>query len=232
MVFRLPWRAGLLSLAAAIAWVPTSVGAQTCLGTAPFGEGVGRIGLVAAHNENSRSIGASVAAGVVSGLFASASFSRLWIDAAEDPMPAFAATGGYSFDIEWREIFSFQVCPFAAYESVKGPEVDLGGGIPIVYVNSHAYRGGFALGGAVLRRPSYSIVPTGSLSYVREIATMRQGGSIDELSEEYGLLDGGVAVVFRRVFSVQALVSVPLGIPKLPLTYGLSFGMNFGTPEY
>ena len=233
-------RASALASIAVVAGMllPTSASAQRCLGTAPLRESTGRIGVVAAHNERARSLGGSVTAGITRQLFASASLSRLWIDVADKPSPAFVAMGGFAIDVNWpRDILAFQLCPFATFEAVQGPEINFGPGIPRLYVHSNAYRGGLAVGGAVLERAWFSVVPTGSLSWVREVAHMKQSRVNSEDSETYRLLDYGLGVVFKGVFTVQGMVSVPLanrapGMDKLKPTYGLMLGLNVGGSSY
>jgi hypothetical protein len=223
----------LASIAVAgLTFLPATAPAQTCLGTAPLQEASARIGVVAAHNERARSVGASLTAGVLRGLFVGASHSRLWIDVAEDPVPAFVGTAGFSVDIPLPRDAMFQACPFATYETVDGHEVDLGPAIPRAYAETHAFRGGLALGGTALRRLSFAVVPTVSLSFVREVATLRQAATYEELSDDYGLLDGGVGIVFGRIFTAQATLSMPVWIRGMVPTYGLFIGMNFGGPEY
>jgi hypothetical protein len=139
---------------------------------------------------------------------------------------------GFGVDIDWpRDILSFQVCPFAAFEAVQGPEVNLGPGIPRLYVHSNVYRGGLAVGGAVIGRRWFSVVPTGSLSWVREVAHMKQDRVDSQVSETYGLLDGGIGVVFKGVVTVQAMASLPVWIDGLVPTYGLMLGLNVGSPD-
>jgi hypothetical protein len=219
-----------------IALLPVAVGAQTCMGTAPFSAGATRVGAVASYNRNASSVGASLGLGKAYGLFANASLSRLSIDVATGPAPAFAAIGGYSFDIDWpRDVLSFQLCPFAGYESVDGPEVDLGPDVPLLHVRSHAYRGGLALGGTVFTKGRVSLVPSGSVSYVTERATTWQDSfSSETLSADYGLAEGGFGVVIKGIYTVQVMVSTPFRIKgSVPITtVGLALGMNFGTPDF
>ena len=211
------------------ALIPATVGAQRCMGTAPLNEWTGRAGVVGTHNERAQSVGATLGAGVTDALFVSGTFSRLWIDAAVDHVPAVSVSLGYGFDVNWpRDILAFHVCPLATFKSVDGPEVDLGPVTPRVYVKSHAYRGGLALGGAVLGWPSLSVMTTGSASFVREVARTRQAANEYKVSEDYGLLDGGIGVVIRHTFTVQGTASVPVAIRGLVPTYGIMLAMNFG----
>jgi hypothetical protein len=226
----------LLASSAAVILVvlqPASISAQTCMGTAPFSAGTGRIGAIAAYNERANSIGGSLSAGMQRGLFAGASFSRLSIDDADRPAPAFAATAGLGIDApRLPSTISLQFCPFAGYESVLGPDVDLGGGIPPVTVRTHAYRGGLAIGIGLAVHETLSFVPNASMSYVSERASMRQGGSTQEVSADYRVFDYGLGVVFNRIFSAQVMASIPIGVKNVLPTIGLAFGMNFGSPEW
>ena len=215
--------------------LPMEVAAQTCMGTAPFSEGAVRVGAIASYNENARSIGASLAGGKATGLFGNVSLSRLSIDAATGPSPVLVVTGGYSIDVNWpSDVLAFQLCPHVGFKAVDGPEVDLGDDLPLLDVTTDAWRGGFALGGAVFTRGFVSIVPTGSISYVSESSALRQGGSTDEVSVNYGMVDAGLGLVVRGIYTVQATVAVPFrirgSVPRT--TFGVAVGMNFGIPEY
>ena len=218
-----------------IALVPMQAAAQTCMGTAPFSEGAVRVSAIASYNENASSIGASLAGGKATGLFGNVSLSRLSIDAATGPSPALVVTGGYAIDVNWpRDVPAFQVCPHIGFKAIDGPEVDLGDDLPLLTVTTDAWRGGLALGGSLIARGFVSLVPTVSVSYVTESSMLRQGGSADEVSVNYGLVDAGVGVVVRGIYTVQAVVAVPFrirgSVPRT--TYGVALGMNFGVPEY
>lgn len=226
----------LASIAAAALTVlpPFPLDAQTCMGTAPFLAGPVRLGAMATYNDNAHSVGGSLSAGQVRGVFANASLSRLSIDVATGPSPAFAATGGYSLDIDWpRDVLSFQLCPVIGYEAVDGPKVDLGSGRPLLHVRSHAYRAGLALGGALFTRGGFSLVPNGSVSYVAKRATMWQTSlSTETVSADYGLVDGGVGFVIKGIYTAQVMAAVPFRIKgSVPLTtVGVALGVNFGSP--
>ncbi len=216
-------------LIALVALQPARLAAQTCMGTAPFSAGGGRIGLLLASNRDANSIGATLSAGMARGLFVNTSISRLSIDVASDAAPAFAATAGYGFDIETPpDHLGVQLCPFAGVEYVDGPQVNLGVGIPTIHVTSRAYKVGLALGEMLQKHARYAIVPNASFYYVAETAATRQDFERREISEYYGVFEAGMGIVIDRVLTLQAGLALPLWLDRAANTFGLGVGFNFG----
>lgn len=117
-------------------------------------------------------------------------------------------------------------CPVASFKrasksfSEEGVDADL---------SYQTFSAGLSLGAQIQGSPTLTLVPFGTLSFVRPTVKVESDfGDFDE-SDEGGSLDLGVGLVFSRVFTIRPMVMIPIGFEDSSARFGVSAHLNFGT---
>ena len=207
--------------------------AQTCFGAASFRDGSFRVGGVAGYSDDATGLGVMVAAGADAGPWGSLSATRLNFDAGatgEEIAPSYGATLGYGFDVGGAaNPASVQVCPYAGYQYLGGPNIDLGGGLGTTKVRSRAYLGGASIGAVVPSSPGLYLVPSAGVSYVAERAKVFAPGFWwEKVHDDYGVFDASLGLVFNRRITTQFGAAFPFGVDDAASNFSLAVGINFG----
>jgi hypothetical protein len=246
-----PVRSVVVGLAIAIATVPAE--AQVCNGSAPFSNGLvrlgvggGRMGAGFGGADGKPGLGLRVSLGAKQGAFGSVGASRALYSSsssnpfirkglAEDTVDDAASGhvsfwGGYSIAVPASR--KFELCPFAGLSNQSGPSLALcsplpGGGRSCNGAGRGSGRAiwfGGSAGGLSRVSAHLSLVPFAGAAYMNSRITASGRSATDDYVE----ITAGLGIVFKRL-TVRPALSVPMGLEEGSSSFGLEFAFNLGS---
>jgi hypothetical protein len=199
--------------------------AQTCLGTAPFGAGMVRVGATFATTSGGKAYGGQAAVGAPTGPFADLAVARSDFD--DSDADATAVSIGVGFAIEVAPAGHVQFCPHITHVRQSGPDIDTGFGT--VKTSLRASQVGASLGGSVQVTPRLDFVPFAGAAYVATRGTLETAqGTEQSDTEDAGQIELGAGFVLDRRLTLLPAVSIPLGSEGATSTFLLTLAWNFG----
>ena len=204
--------------------LPVAVRAQTCQGTASFSSGPVRIGAGFNTSDKVKSYAAQLAAGAVTGPYASAALSRAEYDNISNAAVGIGLTGGYAIDV--APAHAAQFCPLASFGYESGPDIGTGPGA--ISRSSHAIGFGGSFGGAIAVAPSFDFVPFVDAQYIIEQASVSSAGTTASSSTNFTEIDVGAGFVVNKMLTLQPAVSIPVGVAGGKTSFAIAFLFNFG----
>ena len=133
--------------------------------------------------------------------------------------------GGLSYRIGATK--RVMLCPVASAEYLKTPDVDDGEGGTLEASGTGA-DAGLAIGGVVSTSSSVGFIPFASLRAAYARVSVSSGGASFSDSDTYGILSGGVGIVFTPAVLVRPFIQVPLGLDGADPSYGVGVSFAFG----
>ncbi len=197
---------------------------QACLGLAsldsrPMNVSVGAVFTSGAKGGNARfGVGTPKAFGGVSARIAKS-------DGISGTTKGAGVDGGLSFLIGAKK--GAMICPVASAEYLKAPGFDDGEG-DLYDVSGTGADAGLAIGGLIKSSSSIGFIPFAAAraAYVR--VSVSGNGSSAASSDTYGILSGGLSVLFNPSLLVRPFVQIPVGLEGADPSYGVGVSFAFG----
>jgi hypothetical protein len=215
-----------------VALTAGTAGAQACLGIASFSTGSIRADAGLSTGDDVTNIALGLSAGAPAGPFGSVTYQRITIEAegAEDEsLNGFGVSGGFELDLSrgaTTRTTRLSLCPVASFTRASKSFSEEGVSADLSFQTISA---GLSLGTQIQGSPTLTLVPFGTLSFVRPSVKVESDfGDFDE-SDEGGQIDLGVGLVFSRVFTVRPMLMIPIGFEDSSTRFGVSAHLNFGS---
>ncbi|WKW12226.1 hypothetical protein Strain138_001508 [Pseudogemmatithrix spongiicola] len=203
------------------ALVPATAAAQACLGNPSFATNHLQLAGDYTFSSDFDQLGASFVSGsntVFAGLGANSYSYR-----GGDPNLRLAGTLGYQVPITSSS--RVQACPLlrASYGLATDDYNGTGGEL-----TTRSYGFGLALGGTLLQRPRFALVPSVQASVQRDAFTVRGGFAPDDVNDTYGLLGVALGFVMSESLSLRPSVQLPLNASFDEPLFGIGLSLNYG----
>lgn len=211
-------RALLLSLALPLV-LGSKAAAQTCAGMPSFASGPMQVSAGGSFADGASSFAGSFGYGQPKGLYGKASIGSTSYDAFDGSSFDFGVAGGYQIPLQMSR--TAELCPVASLSLGSGPNDILGTGVDM---SSRTFAFGAAMGAMLGTNPQMRIVPNASFQFANTRV------ELDDVSgsESYALLTLGTGFVFNSRYSLNPVISIPMGLDGADASFGLSGAINFG----
>lgn len=211
-------RALLLSLALPLV-LGSKAAAQTCAGMPSFASGPMQVSAGGSFADGASSFAGSFGYGQPKGLYGKASIGSTSYDAFDGSSFDFGVAGGYQIPLQMSR--TAELCPVASLSLGSGPNDILGTGVDM---SSRTFAFGAAMGAMLGTNPQMRIVPNASFQFANTRV------ELDDVSgsESYALLTLGTGFVFNSRYSLNPVISIPMGFDGADASFGLSGAINFG----
>ena len=135
------------------------------------------------------------------------------------------ATGTLGFQLGGGGEKKAAFCPIAQVGFSSGPDFGT------IETSNIAAAGGLSVGIPLAAGSDFTLIPTGSLSFVYDRIKVKSGGVSATDSDGYGILSGGVGFLVSPRFVLKPFVNVPIGLDGADPTFGIvvSFGLGKGS---
>lgn len=214
----------VLPICAAVMLSTTAVQGQACLGLAslevrPMNFTVGAVFSDGAKGGDARfGFGTAKAFGGVSA-------SVVKTDGVSGTSKGATVDGGLSFPMGEKK--AGMLCPVASVDYQKSPDIDDGDG-GTYNASAMGAAAGVAIGGVVNSSSSVSFIPFASVRAAYTRLKVSAGSFSDTSNETYGILSGGVGIVFSPTVLLRPFVQVPFGLDGADASYGVGVSFGFG----
>lgn len=217
---RFPMRAVLPALALT-ALLPASAAAQACLGNASFANNHLQMTGDYTFSSDFDQLGASFVSGSNS-VFAGLGLNS-YAFRGGDPNLRISGTVGYQVPVSASG--RVQACPLlrASYGLATDDYNGTGGEL-----TTQSYGFGLALGGTMLQRSRFALVPSVQASVQRDAFTVRGGFAPDDFSDTYGLVGVALGLVMNESLSLRPSMQLPLNASFDDPVFGIALALNYG----
>jgi hypothetical protein len=195
------------------------LGAQSCVGYAPFANGTLRLAGDLALADNATTFGASAVFGAAQpGLFGGGSISGTRFDHIDDTQKTLGLSGGFSIPLV--SMRGTELCPLADYAHSWGPGDNFSG-------NSIALGG--AIGHPFAASPTVMLVPFADLRWVHASGTIADTPVGDiKTSDNFGSLTLGSGIMFTSTVTLRPAVAIPIARDGASSVFLVSIAFNLG----
>lgn len=206
---------GLAALALG-AVASSNLAAQTCLGlNSPT-----NLQLSAAVGNHAKEFGADVNFGKSTGAFFGVGGHYTSFD--DDAGNSKGAHGTIGLQLGAGSEKKLAVCPIAQVGFSSGPTLGT------VKLSDIEVAGGLSVGIPVAAGSNFTIIPTASLFAIYDRAKAKTGSVSATSTDGFGVLSGGVGLMFSPRFVLQPSVSIPIGLEGSDPTFGIIASIGFG----
>lgn len=195
----------------------TNALAQSCEGSASFAAGPARVGAGFAVTDGLKTYGVNGAIGQQMGWYGSASVARVSYDNADASAVGMGVNAGYAMNVTTDK--KVQFCPQAGFMYQSGPDV---GGIS---ASAHAFDVGGSFGTVMKASPTLDFVPFAGAQYINATSKIDGGPSF---SDDYANINVGAGFVLNRLWTIQPMVTFPVGLEGAKSTFQIGVGYSFG----
>lgn len=210
---------------------PAALAAQTCLGYASFASGPVQLGAGAQFADDANIYGLGAGIGAVNGGFISAEVGMLDadVDGVDASGTSFGIKGGWQLPMGMQTATrALQLCPVAGL-TYSTAEADADG--ISADINGTDIALGLSFGAAFTSSPALSVVPFGTVSFVRSSYDLESDFGDFEGDDNFGMLDLGVGFVANQWITIRPAVAIPFALPddaEGDEVFSLNFVFNFG----
>jgi hypothetical protein len=210
--------------AAALAFLPIAAAAQACLGLTPL-ESV-KANLVGEYRiaEDQSAAGAGVAFGIGAQPFVDLGYARLQADEAD--IGAHRFRGALGIQLAPRRAGGWRGCPLLGVTYEDLDRVEFFGSSIDASVTTLLI--GFGIGRTRGDPATLALSPFATAHFAVARATASFGGFSATESQEYGLVELGVAARFSEVVAVRPSVQLPVGLGEPDVVLGLTVAIGVG----
>lgn len=217
---RFPMRTVLPALALT-ALLPASASAQACLGNASFANNHLQMTGDYTFSSDFDQLGASFVSGSNS-VFAGLGLNSYAFQGG-DPNLRISGNVGYQVPVSASD--RVQACPLlrVSYGLATDDYNGTGGEL-----TTQSYGFGLALGGTMLQRSRFALVPSVQASVQRDAFTVRGGFAPDDFSDTYGLVGVALGLIMNESLSLRPSVQLPLNASFDDPVFGIALALNYG----
>lgn len=133
--------------------------------------------------------------------------------------------GGMSFHVGASK--RAMLCPIASAEYLKTPDFNDGEGGTIEASGTGA-TAGLAIGGVINSSSGIGFIPFAAVRAAYNRISVSSGSFSQSSSDTYGILSGGLSLVFNPSVLVRPFVQVPFGLDGADPSYGVGLSFAFG----
>ncbi|MGQ0767314.1 MAG: hypothetical protein ACT4OZ_16825 [Gemmatimonadota bacterium] len=210
-------RTARLGFCLALALVPNLMQGQTCAGLPSFANTSANVFGALTIFEGAKQLGAGAAFGRDAGPFVSVSGSRTSLD--DDAGSALGADVAAGLQMPLGSERKAWLCPAAGAGYSNGPSDEFEG--VEFKVTGQALSAGLLVGVLASGSETLEVIPTGGFSLVYSRVSLSVAGESESDSDTFGVLSGGVGLVFNKTFGVKPFVNIPLGLEDSDPSFGV-----------
>jgi len=211
----------VLPALALTALLPASASAQACLGNASFANNHLQMTGDYTFSSDFDQLGASFVSGSNS-VFAGLGLNSYAFQGG-DPNLRISGNVGYQVPVSASD--RVQACPLlrVSYGLATDDYNGTGGEL-----TTQSYGFGLALGGTMLQRSRFALVPSVQASVQRDAFTVRGGFAPDDFSDTYGLVGVALGLIMNESLSLRPSVQLPLNASFDDPVFGIALALNYG----